>query len=109
MTSTPVVQKLAKYFTSTDVARYSIALSMPPGIIPSVRLESAENFFNLRSALGITGYPTTEEAAQSIRQTIAAELNLTSELTATLPQTVTQNSPVKKPIAKTVKKRSRLR
>ena len=56
-------QLLAEYLTSSRVVEYSLALERPS----TARGEAAREFFALRAAFGVLGYPTAEEAAHMIR------------------------------------------
>lgn len=58
------VEKLAEYFTGWHVAHNSIMLSHGG----RVDKKMAEEFFDMRNALGITGYMTKEDAIQRIKE-----------------------------------------
>lgn len=61
------INALAVYITGTRVVRQSMALEMG-----GFAKAEADAFFALRAAFGVSGYATAEEAAASIRATLAA-------------------------------------
>lgn len=60
------IEALAIYFTGHAVIQHSISLGLPPGINQSLAAE----FFAARSALGISGYATRDEAITAIKRSI---------------------------------------
>lgn len=62
------IRKLAEYLTAGRVAKHSIGLS-----VGAVARTEALDFFDLRGALGVSGYATADEAEAAIRQTLNAE------------------------------------
>lgn len=63
------IEKLAEFFTGSEVGHQSIALAMPPHGMQRLR-ERADAFFALRQALGVHGYASKEEAITVINRVL---------------------------------------
>jgi hypothetical protein len=66
------IDKLAEYLTGPEVGHHSVSLSMPPGGLLNLR-ERAHRFFQLREALGVTGYMNAAQACEAIAGQLHAD------------------------------------
>jgi len=63
---------LAAHFTGVDVSHHSVGLEVGGSIG-----ERARRFFEVRSAIGVSGYPSLAEAKRAIKETLESNANVT--------------------------------